>query len=216
MIVPARFNGPPGSANGGYASGLFSEALGGGFEVTLLLPVPLDTQLEIVGDELRDGDAVIARARRALIPPEVPEPVSVAEAEEATTRYAGFRHHAYPTCFTCGPERDDGLGIFPGPVAGRDGVVAAPWVPDSALRPEFVWAALDCPSGWAIDDFEREGVLLGRMAAAIGALPEPGATHVVAGWRIGEDGRKRFAGSALWSADGELLARARATWLVPA
>jgi hypothetical protein len=216
MIVPARFNGPPGSANGGYASGLFSEALGGGFEVTLLLPVPLDTQLEIVGDELRDGDAVIARARRALIPPEVPEPVSVAEAEEATTRYAGFRHHAYPTCFTCGPERDDGLGIFPGPVAGRDGVVAAPWVPNSALRPEFVWAALDCPSGWAIDDFEREGVLLGRMAAAIGALAEPGATHVVAGWRIGEDGRKRFAGSALWSADGELLARARATWLVPA
>ena len=58
MIIPARFNGPPGSANGGYACGLFSEALGGGFEITLLLPPPLDTQLDIAGDELRHGDVV--------------------------------------------------------------------------------------------------------------------------------------------------------------
>ena len=216
MIVPARFNGPPGSANGGYACGVFSEALGGGFEVTLVRPVPLDTQLDIVGDELRDGEVVVARARRSSVPPELPEPVSVAEAEKASQLYAGFKHHAYPTCFTCGPLRDDGLGIFPGPVAGRNGLVAAPWTPGAALRPEIVWAALDCPSGWAVDDFEREGVLLGRMAAAIGALPKPGATHVVAGWGIGEEGRKRFAGSALWSADGELLARARATWVFPA
>ena len=49
MIIPARFNGPPGSANGGYACGLVSEALGGGFEVTLLLPPPLETELDLVG-----------------------------------------------------------------------------------------------------------------------------------------------------------------------
>ena len=66
MIIPARFNGPPGSANGGYACGVFSEALGGGFEVTLLVPPPLETQLDIVGDELRHGDLVVARARRAV------------------------------------------------------------------------------------------------------------------------------------------------------
>ena len=65
MIIPARFNGPPGSANGGYTCGLFSEALGGGFEITLLRPPPLDTQLDIAGDELRHGDVVIARARPA-------------------------------------------------------------------------------------------------------------------------------------------------------
>jgi hypothetical protein len=216
MIIPARFNGPPGSANGGYAAGIFSEALGGGFEVTLLRPPPLDTQLEIVGDELREGDVPVARARRALVPVETPEPVPVADAEEASARYAGFERHAYPTCFTCGPEREDGLRIFAGPVAGRKGIVAAPWTPAEHVRPEIVWAALDCPAGWAVDDFQREGVLLGTMAAAIGSLPEPGATHVVAGWRIGEDGRKRFAGSALWSADGELLARARSTWIVRA
>jgi len=216
MIIPARFNGPPGSANGGYAAGLFSEALGGGVEITILRPPPLETQLDIVGDELRHGDVAVAKARRVLVPPDAPEPVSLAEAEEASQRYAGFEHHAYPTCFTCGPKRDDGLGIFAGPVAGRDGLVAAPWTPRGNVRPEIVWAALDCPSGWAVDDFQREGVLLGRMAAAIGGIPKPGEPHVVAGWRIGEEGRKRYAGSALWSADGELLARARSTWLVPA
>jgi hypothetical protein len=216
VIIPARFNGPPGSANGGYACGLVSEALGGGFEVSLLRPPPLDTPLDLVGDELRDGDVVIARARRAELPDDVVEPVSLTVAEESSKHYAGFAHHAYPTCFTCGPARDDGLGIFAGPVAGREGVVAAPWTPAGSIWPEIVWAALDCPAGWAVDDFQREGVLLGRMAAAIGALPEAGQAHVVVGWRIGEDGRKRHAGSALFRAEGDLLARARSTWIVPA
>jgi hypothetical protein len=216
VIIPARFNGPPGSANGGYAAGLFSEALGGGFEVMLLRPPPLDTQLDIVGDELRDGDNVVAKARRAVVPEDAPEPVSLAEAEEASKRYAGFEHHAYPTCFTCGPARDDGLGIYAGAVTGRHGVVAAPWTPEADLRPEIVWAALDCPAGWAVDDFQREGVVLGRMAASIHALPQAGVPHVVMGWRIGEEGRKRFAGSALFTDEGERLARARSTWIVPA
>ena len=216
MIIPARFNGPPGSANGGYACGLFSEALGGGFEITLLRPPPLDTQLDIAGDELRHGDVVIARARRAAhSDADVPEPVGIGEAEEASKRYPGFEHHAYPTCFVCGPDRNDGLGIFPGPVAGREGVVASPWTPQE-VRPEIVWAALDCPSGWAVDDFQREGVLLGRMGATLRAMPASGREAVVIGWPIGEDGRKRYAGSALFDEAGKLLAAARSTWIVPA
>ena len=217
MIIPARFNGPPGSANGGYACGLFSEALGGGFEVTLLVPPPLETRLDIVGAELRHGDVVVARARRAAhSDADVPAPVSLEEAEKASTHYAGFEHHAYPTCFTCGPRRDDGLGIFAGPVEGQEGVVAAPWTPETGIRAEIVWAALDCPAGWAVDNFQREGVLLGRMAASIHGRPEPGEGHVVIGWRIGEEGRKRFAGSALYATDGDLVAHARSTWIVPA
>jgi hypothetical protein len=66
-----------------------------------------------------------------------------------------------------------------------------------------------------VDDFQREGVLLGRMAAEVERLPAPGEPHVVVGWRVGEDGRKRFAGSALLTAAGEALARARSTWIVP-
>jgi hypothetical protein len=156
----------------------------------------------------------VAEARAAAVEPDVPEPVSLAEAAAASRRYAGFRAHAYPTCFTCGPARDDGLRVFAGPVEGRDGVVASPWTPDEA-RPEIVWAALDCPSGWAVDDFQREGVLLGRMAAHIEGAVAVGEPHVVVGWRIGEEGRKRYAGSALYSANGKPLAWARSTWIVP-
>jgi hypothetical protein len=215
VIIPPRYNGPPDSANGGYASGLFSEALGGGFEVTLLRPPPLGVDLDLVGHELKQGDVVIAEARRNTIPFDAPVPVSLEEAEAASSRYPGFVHHAYPTCFTCGPERDDGLGIFPGPVENREGIVAAPWTPEE-VRPEIIWAALDCPSGWAVDDFQREGVLLGRMAAVIHELPRVGERHVVIGWPVGEDGRKRYAGSALFTAEGDLLAAARSTWIVPA
>ena len=214
MIIPPRYNGPPDSANGGYACGLVSEALGGGFEVMLRRPPPLGVDLDLVGNELRQGDVAIAEARRAELEPEAPPPVSLEEAEDASRRYPGFRHHAYPTCFTCGPAREDGLGIFAGPVEGREGLVAAPWTPQEA-RPEIVWAALDCPSGWAIDDFQREGVLLGRMAAGLLDLPHVGEPHVVVGWRVGADGRKRHAGSALFTATGDLLAVARSTWIVP-
>ena len=219
MIVPGRYNGPPESANGGYACGLVAGLLGGVVEVTLRLPPPLDRELGVVRQdgrvEIRDGDAVVAVAERASVDEEVPEPVAVEAAEDASTRYEGFVHHAYNTCFVCGPKREDGLRVYAGPVEGRPGLLAAPWTPDEDVGPELVWAALDCPSGWAVDDFQREGVLLGRMAARIDRLPEPGEPHVVLGWRIGEDGRKRYAGSALLTADGEVLARARSTWLVP-
>ena len=220
MRIPARFNGPPGSANGGYTCGLVAGLLGGEAEVTLRVPPPLERELEVLraGEgrvEVRDGGTLVAEGEPASVDVEVPAPVSRAEAEEASSHYAGFAHHAYPTCFTCGPKRDDGLGIFAGPVAGREGLVAATWTPAEEPAPEVVWAALDCPSGWAVDDFQREGVLLGRMTARIDRLPAPGEPLVVLGWRVAEEGRKRYAGSALTTADGDVLARSRSTWIVP-
>ena len=219
MIVPGRFNGPPSSANGGYACGLVAGLLGGVAEVTLRRPPPLDRELEVVREdgrvEILDGEALVAEAEPVALVVDVPAPVSVEAAAEASTRYAGFVHHAYSTCFVCGPKREDGLRVYAGQVESRPGLLASPWTPGDDVGSELVWAALDCPSGWAVDDFQREGVLLGRMAAEIDRLPQPGEPHVVVGWRIGEEGRKRFAGSALLSADGEVLARARSTWLVP-
>lgn len=222
MIIPRRYNGPPESANGGYACGLLAGLLGGTAEVTLRRPPPLDRALDVALEldgtqvELRDGDAVVAEGRIVEWELEVPEPVSLADAEAASRRYAGFEEHAYETCFTCGPARDDGLGIFAGPVEGRPGIVASPWRPSEEVAAEIVWAALDCPGGWAVDDFQREGVLLGRMAAHVLRLPDAGEPHVVMGWRVAEDGRKRYAGSALVAADGELLASSRSTWIVAA
>jgi len=220
IIIPGRFNGPPGSANGGYASGLVAALVGEPAEVTLRVPPPLDRALAVAHDdgrvEVLDGGTVVAEASPVSFALDVPAPVSVEEAREASRGYAGFRAHAYETCFVCGPARDDGLGIFPGPVAGRE-LVAAPWTPpgDRPVPDELVWAALDCPSGWAVDEFSRQGVLLGRLAARVVAPVVGREPHVVVGWPVGEDGRKRFAGSAVFGADGSVRAFARSTWLVP-
>ena len=55
--------------------------------------------------------------------------------------------------------------------------------------------------------------MLGRLAAKMIAPIQPSDRCVVIGWPLGEDGRKLYAGSALFSADGELHAVARATWV---
>ena len=219
LVIARRFNGPPESANGGYAAGLVAGLLDGDAEVTLRSPPPLERPLDAVesetGVEVRDGETLVATAERVDWELEVPEPVSVEEAEAARKRYPGFEQHEYATCFTCGPDRADGLAIFSGPVEGRD-VVAAPWVPPAGDVPaELVWAALDCPSGWAVDRFNRQGVLLGRIVARLLVPVETGRTYVVMGWPRGAEGRKREAGSAIFTADGEPVAYARSTWIVP-
>ena len=90
---------------------------------------------------------------------------------------------------------------------------------DGRVAPEFVWAALDCPTGYAGGGARHLGltgadlILLGRMSARIDARPKPGDRCVVVAWPTGRDGRKIFAGGALLGKDGEVLAVAQATWL---
>jgi hypothetical protein len=188
--------------------------------VTLRRPPPLGQPLRLERAdrrvELFDGEALVAEAAPADVDVEVPEPVSIADAETAARRYPGFERHAFPTCFVCGPERaeGDGLRIFAGRVEGRD-VFAAPWTP-SESRPELVWAGLDCPGAIAVGFPERGETVLGRFAARIDRLPVAGEPHVVVAWPLGEERRKLYAGTALFTAAGEPLARARATWIAPA
>jgi hypothetical protein len=51
------------------------------------------------------------------------------------------------------------------------------------------------------------------MTAQVFTPPVIGEEHVVLSWSRGDDGRKRHAGSALFTADGRLLARADQTWI---
>jgi hypothetical protein len=131
----------------------------------------------------------------------------------------------FPDCFVCGPTRGpaDGLRILPGPVPGT-AMYAAPWTPDPSVtapdgrvRPEVVWAALDCPSGLAAAasaELDADTVVvLGRMTANVGALPKAGdECHVVA-WPLEREGRKLTAGAALVGPDSHVLAAARALWI---
>ena len=84
------------------------------------------------------------------------------------------------------------------------------------MRRELIWAVLDCPTYFATHmEGELSAAMLARMSAEVVAPVEIGAEHVVVGWPIEADGRKHHAGSAIFSADGELLARARALMIEP-
>jgi hypothetical protein len=211
VIIAPRFNGPPTSANGGYTCGVLAELVGEPAEITLRSPPPLETPMRFDGERLWDGETLVAEARRGELDDDVRPPVSFEAAELASRGYPGFEQHDYPTCFVCGPARDDGLGIFTGAV-DTTGVSAAPWiVPDDVSR-VLAWAALDCPGAIGVGWDGRGDWLLGRMTGEVRVVPDPGERCVVVAWPLGRDGRKGFAGTALYRGD-ELLAHARQTWI---
>jgi len=227
ITIAARFNGPPGSGNGGYVCGRMARHIPGASAVTLRAPPPLDAPLRLTSVdgriELRDGETLVADAQAASLTLEAPPAPSFAEAEAAAARYLGHADHRYPTCFVCGGARParDGLDLFTGRVEGRD-MVASPWTPhadlagaNGLLAPEFIHAALDCPSYWALAHAGKPA-LLARMTASIDApAPRIGEKLIVAAWALGSDGRKHRGASALYTAAGALIARAEALWIEP-
>lgn len=222
LAIPARFNGPPGSANGGYTCGLVAGLLDAdAAEVTLRAPPPLERQLAVErgagGVKVLDGSTLVAEARPAELDLELPAPVALGEAAAASR--AGYEKwsgpHPFPACVVCGPEREEGDGfrVFPGELPGAGGAFAAVWTPEGAA-PEHVWAALDCPTSAPVANFGAgPPMVLGRLTARIDALPEPGRPHVVLSWPLGADGRKRHAAAALYAPGGDVLAVARALWI---
>ena len=232
MVIDSRFCGPPGSGNGGYVCGRIAAYLDGPATVTLRRPPPLATPMTVEQDgensvRIHHGHTLIAEA--ASSPggpaPQIPGPVSTAQAHAVAGRARYYTDPVFPDCFVCGMNRPpgDGLGIFPGPVTDRP-LWAAPWTTDASVtgaggnvRPEVVWAALDCPSGIAASEAAGLGqdtaILLGRMTASVAVPPRSGDQCLVIAWPAGCDGRKLLAGSALLGPGGKVLATARAVWL---
>jgi hypothetical protein len=230
LAIAKRFCGPPTSANGGYFCGLVASLASDTLTVRLLKPPPLDIGLEADEREdgvlvVRDGDTAIAHARRSpALELDAPVPPSYLETLDASVRYPGFAEHPFPTCFVCGPQRarGDGLRVFAGPVNGR-GIFAAPWVPDASLsrgdgkvRPEFMWAAMDCPGCFAANKTGRGNWLLGEFTAHVDRCVHVEEPCRVIAWHISSQGRKHVAGTALFDGDGELCGRAKAVWIEPA
>ncbi|MEH0972667.1 hypothetical protein V6U77_16220 [Micromonospora sp. CPCC 205546] len=215
MIIESRFNGPPGSGNGGWSAGVFAGAAGPGpVEVTLRRPPPLEIPLTVVDGEVRDPQGqLVAQVRPTEDPRAVVPPVDLPAARAASAAYPGLVDHPFPGCYVCGPDRADGLRIFPGRLP--DGRTAAPFRVPAPVTAPTVWAALDCPGGWAVIAPGRPYVL-GRIAAVVAALPEPGDECVVTGVMVGGEGRKALVHTSLYAPDGTLLAWARATWIAVA
>ena len=230
LRIAPRFCGPPGTGNGGYSAGRIAAAVGAiagdeAVEVTLRAPIPIERDLVVTTDPssggivVRDGDRDVATARRLPFRLELPEPVSW-EAAERVVREAPLRgfidEHPFPGCFVCGPDRHpgDGMRLFAARVPGTP-YFAVPWeVADAGA--EFVWAALDCPSSFpmylAEDPFPGPCVL-GRIAARIERVPEPGERAVVMSWREQVDGRKLHTASAVFAETGGVIGSARSTWI---
>jgi hypothetical protein len=230
LTIPARFNGPPTTANGGYTCGRLAGLLGDELvEVTLRAPPPLGRALPVEheGDrvELRDGETLVAEAVSAELLMDVPDAISLDEADAAVA--AGSEHwtakHPFPTCVVCGPKRrrDDGFRIFPGALPDRDGHFGASWTPgesvatgDGCVRPECVWAALDCPTSAPVANFgEGPPLVLARLTARLACPVRADERHTILSWPLSVDGRKRQAAAALFDSEGRLLCASRALWI---
>ena len=224
FTVPARFCGPPASGNGGYTCGMVARELGGVVECTLRSPVPLEKPLRVEhlagGVVLRSNNRVIIEANSTTLDIAPPAPVSLEAATEASSGSPALDpRHPFPTCCVCGPKRDaaDGLRIFPAPVNGN--LYAAAWLPaaefgDAAgeLKTEFLWAALDCPTGFAAG-FPVAGTLVtGRLAVKQLQPVRVNASCVLLSWPTGIEGRKHFSAACLYQ-HGEPRAVASATWV---
>lgn len=228
ISIPARFNGPLDSGQGGYSAGVAAAQLTGAVEVTLRRPVPLDTPLEVrdEGDgavRVTYDESLIAEARS--VPEfelEMPPAVTIEQARQASADYRGVADGAFSRCFVCGLAREDAFGVFAGEVDGRD-VVASPWSPpawaaagDGTVLPEFVWAVLDCPTYFAV--YLRQELpmsVLAQLTARVDGRVVAGEEHVVMSWPLSVDGRKRYAGAAVLSSEGEPLALAKALMIEP-
>jgi hypothetical protein len=221
LRIPARWNGPAESANGGIASGLLAGLLrhAGPVTVTLRLPPPLEQELAVqpagAGVRLLDGDRLVAEAVPAAERPEPVPAVDFETAADAATRFAGFTDHPFPSCFGCGTERTDGLACYSGPVVpGESDYVATPFVPRPELPrdPVLTWAALDCAGGWSIGLAGRRAVL-GRMTALVSEVPAVGERCVVVACCDGWHGRKAYSRSTGYGEDGRMLGVTSAIWI---
>jgi len=230
LLIDASRAGLPELAHGGYVAGVLAAALAAdSARVRLRRPVPTGRPLRIERPaedqaELHDDDGLLADAVAAEVLLHLPDPVGPAEAEAASRRFPGALHHPFPDCLACGTFRPDGLRVLPGPVSGR-AVVAAHWVPpagladrDGSLPPELVSAALDCPALWALMVHAPpecpDRVVTSTLELRLERPVLAGAPHVVMGWPIGREGRRRMAGAAILGPDGALCAASRQTTAV--
>ncbi len=231
LIIEARYNGPRGLGNGGYVAGALAGFIAGDAEVRIQRGFPLDTPLAVVGDgdggvRCQQGDLLLGTARPARVDLAIPKPPAWDAARDATARFRCIHFSDPRGCFVCSPHRPagEGLRLHCGPLdPTQDLIVAGLWRPDAALAdaegwiaPRLVWAALDCPGGYAIAALEPEAgrQLLGTCAAAVRRPLRAGAGYILSSWQLAPpQGRKRFMGVAIHDAEGTLCAAARQIWI---
>jgi hypothetical protein len=117
-------------------------------------------------------------------------------------------------------QQDDGLRIFPGAMENTS-TIAAPWIPTASLagesgviKSEFLWSALDCTGAFTLAPLPK-GIttVLGELTVYIVDTLKFGEQCVVISWPLGSEGRKHYAGTAIYDPDNRLIALSRTVWL---
>jgi len=208
VVFDERFQGPFSMIHGGYVSGAMATHLNSDtVEVTMRNPTPAGRPLvaDISTPDrvfLYDKDMLLIEARPAELDLDMPTPITIDEARQASLRHV--TEWPLPNCFGCGTARseDDGLHLRAGPVEGRN-MVAVDWLPraatvgageDCEVPEPIAWAAMECT---VIQAMEHSGlmqpeelVILGRMTAKVQVRPRVGRPYFIMGWPVGREGRK--------------------------
>ena len=220
ITVPRRFQGIDGIAQGGHIAGLVAGHLDGAVEITFRNPCPLDRPLHLIDGRLVDGETVILESGPADGVPWAPDFVPWSDAVAA--REWAERQPSIPRvshCFSCGSDPES-FRVHAGRVAGTT-IYASPLVhprwtaPDGHVEHRFLWAPADCAAGWrvSLDDRARPAVT-GQIQVVVHADVEAGTRLVVVADADPEwNGRKRRAWSAIYRADGDLVASAETVWI---
>lgn len=232
VTIGRQFNGPPKSANGGYASGVLASGLQtagyeGAVEASLHAPPPLDHALTLGASvdmaQLLDGDAKIGSAKAATLSLDIPTlPQNPGFSGDPHKVEGGFT--PFDQCFVCGRARHagDGLCLFAQRVDAHDNLVGVPWHThqnfadgEGNIDPVYIWSALDCPGYFACAF--GEAALLGRLTAEVFKPLKAGGTAMVYGWSLNDPAapksRKRRCGTAVIDAAGDVVAKAEGLWI---
>jgi hypothetical protein len=223
LTIDSRFQGIRGIGQGGHFAGLLAEQRSRPTRVWFRAPIPLDHPLRVDDRDSKlvvsHGETEIAHAEDATVESAPPDAVSLDQAERGR-RWAVGRHFArVESCFSCGMGPES-LRVHAGKVG--TGPFATPFTPPlwtagphGTVRDRFLWAPLDCAAGWRVSlDEPRRLAVTGWLSAEVVAPVGPGTPLVVVADADGAwSGRKRMARSAIYTADGALVARAESLWI---
>ena len=224
IVIPRRFEGIEGMAQGGHLAGLVSQTLESEISVRFRRPCPLETPLQLGregdGHVLKHGDTTILEASATDDSlPTGPPAVTVQEAEEGR-QWAESQAFAQNirTCFSCG-DSSRSLRVHAGLIDGS-GLAASPfcypeWMArDGVIEPRFVWAPIDCAAGWRVSlGPNSRPAVTGALRVAITDLPRPGEPLIAVASADDWTGRTRSARSAIYREDGSLVAAADSIWV---
>lgn len=221
-MIDEPYNGPSPSGNGGWTSGLIAEAVSPNAPCTvkLLAPPPLAQELSVCNAD--DGFVVVTASGDSIatahVPdfgPDVPDlpAVSLTEARETSPRYKGHDGNPFPNCYVCGMNRHDetAMRLTPGPLTTDSDITACVWTPPAQPTIPHVWAALDCPGGWA-SDISQTPRVLGTMTAHAVRMPQAGEPCVLMGRCVERTERTAATVSTAWQGD-TLIGWSRAVWV---